>query len=156
MGAGTLLDNMHVVFTSPPQPCEEAASSPPASGGRQERMFVSALICFDPCAMGNMWSLSSTGRACPNSGLHLHPCYSHLGQFLVPQKCHILSTLGLSPSPPSDGHILLPRCPLSLHLGTRFCIHLSAETALPKRTLLPQTRSNTLLCPPTARLAPIS
>lgn len=76
-----------------------------------EMVSVLALICFDYCAKGTHGHFPAQVGPSQTLQFHLQPYCSHLGQFSVPQKRHILSTWDLQAVSSSDGHILLPSDP---------------------------------------------
>lgn len=69
------------------------------------------MICFDYCAKETHGHFPAPVGPAQILHFRLQPYYSHLGQFSVPQKRHILSTWDLQAVSSSDGHILLPKGP---------------------------------------------
>ena len=56
--------------------------------GRQDRMFVLALICFGHCAQSTCGHVAAQDGPALTLGLHLHPCCPHLGRFSVLHSLH--------------------------------------------------------------------
>lgn len=115
--AETLLDKMHMVFTSPPHLCKEGVPSPTPRSGRWERMFDLALTCFDHCSKRTRGHFLPQEGSVQTLGFHLHLFAAVLlANFQFPKSITFSPPWTFVQSLPTDRQFFSPHSPLRLHL----------------------------------------